>query len=381
MKNSKQTSKKLHLLLLSLCFILIHSCVKKPYATGPNIYVKDDNFKIVGYLSAGGLETLDQLQLTKLTYLNLAFANPNSNGELVFSGNADIRPAVKKGHESGLRVFISLAGGGTPDADVWKSLLKPENRTLFINHILEFVNAYELDGVDVDIEWNLLPAIGELYNPFILELGDALHAQGKGISSALGAIDLHEAIKPETLLAFDFINVMVYDRTGIWRPEDVGQHSPYSYALDAIQFWTVEQRVPADRITLGVPFYGFDFAPPARYISYWEIIEKDPSNAYRDSLDLTYYNGIHTIVRKTELAKKELGGVMIWELSHDAKNKLSLLSAIDQTLQAGECDVTTFFLDRDGDGLGDLRNPVQACSAPEGYVDNRDDCNDSIPEM
>jgi len=43
--------------------------------------VKDDNFKIVGYLSAGGLETLDQLQLTKLTYLNLAFANPNSNGE------------------------------------------------------------------------------------------------------------------------------------------------------------------------------------------------------------------------------------------------------------------------------------------------------------
>jgi len=375
------SSKKLQLLLVSLCFILIHSCVKKPYATGPDIYVKDSNFKIVGYLGARGFKLLDQLQLTDLSYLNLAFANPNSDGELVFSGNADIRPVVEKGHEAGLKVFISLAGGGTPDADLWKSLLTRKNRTSFINHILEFVDDYDLDGVDVDIEWNLLPTLGDLYNPFIFELRDALHAQGKGITSALGATDLHEAIKQKTLLAFDFINVMVYDKTGIWRPEDVGPHSPYSYAEEAIQFWTVDKRVPADRITLGLPFYGFDFTPKARYISYKEIIEKDPSNAYRDSLDLTYYNGIQTIVRKTELAKKELGGVMIWEISLDVNSELSLLRAIDQTLEAGDCEVSTFFLDRDGDGFGDLRKPLQACSAPEGYVDNRDDADDSDPGM
>lgn len=300
--------------------------------------MEDPNFKIVGYLGAGGFELIDSLQLTKLTYLNLAFANPDSEGKLVFSRSADIMPVVKKGHEAGLRVFISLAGGGTPDADVWKSLLKPEKRTQFIKNILEFVDTYGLDGVDVDIEWNLLPAIGELYNPFILELRDALHAQGKGITSALGATNLHEAISHKTLLTFDFINVMVYDKTGIWRPDDVGQHSPYSYAEDAIQFWTVEQRIPSHRITLGVPFYGYDFTPPARYISYKELIEKDPSNAYRDSLDLTYYNGIPTIVRKTELAKKELGGVMIWEISYDTNNELSLLRAIDQTLNAEDCD-------------------------------------------
>ncbi len=330
------TSKKHHILLLSLCFFFFCSCVKKPYATGPDIYVEDTDFKIVGYLGAGGFEIIDSLQLTELTYLNLAFANPDSNGELVFSGNADIMPVVKKGHDAGLRVFISLAGGGRLDPVAWKSLLEPENRTRFINNILEFVDRYDLDGVDVDIEWNLLPTIGTLYNPFVLELREALHAKGKGITTALGATDLHEAISQKTLSAYDFINVMVYDKTGIWRPEDVGPHSPYSYAEDAIQFWTVEQKIPADRITLGVPFYGFDFTPPARYISYKEIIELDPSYAYRDSVDLIYYNGIPTIVRKTELAKKQLGGVMIWEISYDANNDLSLLRAIVQTLNAGD---------------------------------------------
>ena len=43
--------------------------------------------------------------------------------------------------------------------------------------------------------------------------------------------------------------------------------------------------------------------------------------------------------------------------------------------------MATFYRDMDGDGFGDLTKPVQACSAPEGYVDNQDDYDDSNPEM
>ncbi len=372
-----KTSYFYSLLLAGLLFIILSSCEKKPYATGPDIYVDDTDFKIVGYLAGGGFDQIDQLELDKLTYLNLAFANPDKDGKLVFSRNADILPVVMKGHDAGLKVYISLAGGGRPDTTIWKSVLLPENRSAFVKNILDYVEENKLDGVDVDIEGNLLPYIGESYNPFVIELRQALHAKGKGITAALGATHFHEAVHQEALDAYDFINVMVYDKTGIWRPNDIGPHSPYSYAEEAIKFWTEEKNIPPDRIILGLPFYGFDFTPPARYIDYREIIQGDPSLAYVDSTGMRYYNGIPMIIRKTELAKKKLGGVMIWEISSDTLGDLSLLRALYQTIEAGDCEVKIFYKDEDGDGLGDPNKPFPACMAPQGYVDNREDLDDA----
>jgi chitinase len=360
-----------------LLLTLLSSCEKKPYSTGPDIYVEDPGFKVVGYLAARGFDEIDNLELNKLTYLNLAFGNPDKDGNLIFSRNTDVKPVVEKGHEAGLKVFVSLAGGGRPDTTIWKSVLTPQMRPVFIKGILDYVEKNDLDGVDVDIEGNLLPHIGDLYTPFVLELKKALHAKGKGITSALGAVRTHEAVTQKSLEAYDFINVMVYDKTGIWRPNNIGPHSPFSYAEDAIKFWTEDKNIPAKKIILGVPFYGFDFTPPARYIDYKEIIKDNPVLAYQDSVGLRHYNGIPMIVRKTELAKEKLGGVMIWEISCDTLNSdLSLMRALDQTIKAGDCEVKTFYKDEDGDGLGNPSNPIQACEAPEGYVENRDDVND-----
>ena len=65
-----------------------------------------------------------------------------------------------------------------------------------------------MDGVDVDIEWNLLPAIGNLYTPFVVELKEALHAKGKTITTALHAVNLHPDVTQESLEAYDYINIM-----------------------------------------------------------------------------------------------------------------------------------------------------------------------------
>jgi len=366
------------LVVLTCIFSSCETKEKKPYAISPDIYVPDTDFKVVGYLSGGAFGVIDDLELEKLTYLNLAFGNPDKDGNILFSRKADIKPVVEKGHAAGLKVFLSLAGGGKPPRDIWNSLLQPENMPNFVKNLLDYVDENNLDGIDVDIEGNLLPHIGNGYTPFVLELRDALHAKGKGITCALGATGFHEAVTQESLEAYDFINVMVYDKTGVWREDVIGPHSPYSYAEDAVKFWTEERNISPDKIILGVPFYGFDFTPPARYISYREIVSEDVKLAYQDSVDLKHYNGIPMIVRKTEMAKKDLGGVMIWEISYDTLNSdLSLMRALDQTIQAGDCAVKTFFKDEDGDGLGNPSHPIQACEAPERYVDNRDDLDDN----
>jgi hypothetical protein len=54
-----------------------------------------------------------------------------------------------------------------------------------------------------------------------------------------------------------------------------------------------------------------------------------------------------------------------------------LLRALDQTLKAGDCTVTGYYLDEDKDGFGNPSKPFQACEAPEGYVTNRDDTDDT----
>lgn len=361
-------------IMMYLCLLIGLSC-KKTY--GPDIYTPDTSFKVVGYLSGWNFGVIDDLELEKLDYLNLAFANPDPEGNLIFDDKADIAPVVKKGHDAGLKVFISLAGGGKPDTTLWKTVLKKKNRSGFIEKIVNYVVSNNLDGVDVDIEGNLFPYIGELYNPFVVELREALHAKGKGMSSALGAYHVNKVVSQEALEAYDFINVMVYDKTGIWRPDDIGQHSPFSYAEEAIEYWTVEKKIPAERITLGVPFYGFDFTPPARYIDFNEIISQDISLAYVDSTGMRYYNGIPMIVKKVQLAKdRKLGGVMIWELSSDILNDLSLLRALDQTVKATG-PVTAFYRDEDGDGFGNPAKPLHATEQPEGYVTNRDDMDDT----
>ncbi|MCK5369850.1 MAG: hypothetical protein KAQ62_14920, partial [Cyclobacteriaceae bacterium] len=164
-----KTSKNLFLPLIALLFIVLISCEnkeRKPYNTSPDIYVEDTDFKVVGYLGGGGFNKIDELELEKLTYLNLAFGNPDKDGNIVFSRNADLKPVVEKGHAAGVKVFLSLAGGGRPDTAIWNSVLQPENMPDFIKNLLDYVDENNLDGIDVDIEGNLLPYIGDGYTPF-----------------------------------------------------------------------------------------------------------------------------------------------------------------------------------------------------------------------
>jgi hypothetical protein len=70
-------------------------------------------------------------------------------------------------------------------------------------------------------------------------------------------------------------------------------------------------------------------------MSYADILANFPGSDMRDEVapeggGMIYYNGLQTIKNKTLLAKKKAGGVMIWQLLHDAAGEGSLLMAIDK---------------------------------------------------
>jgi GH18 family chitinase len=359
-----------------MVLLLCVSCQIRKVAYGPDIYVDDPSFKVVGYLPAGDFDQIDRIELERLTYLDLAFANPDLDGNLVFSGGADITPVVEKGHAAGVKVLVSLAGGGRPSIKAWKRALRPANRSDFVATIMKFVEEHDLDGVDVDIEWNLLPDMGKWYTPFVLELKEALHAKGKTITTALHAVRVHPDVTRESLEAYDYINIMVYDKTGPWNPDRPGHHSPFSYAEDAYVYWTQELKIPGNKLVLGMPFYGRSLDTQGA-ATFGSIVEENAIHAYVDTVGQMCYNGIHTIVKKTEFAKEKFNGIMFWQLGQDMHNELSLLRAAHQTVKAGDCKVNLFFKDEDGDGLGDLAKPYHACEAPAGYVTNSDDEDDN----
>ncbi len=186
----------LFLLALSLALSACNRKLQSP--------VEAKDFKVVGYLHSNNIGRIDRVPLKALTHLDLAFANPDRDGNLVFPGEPDLALVVDKAHRAGVQVYLSIAGGGIDEdlAGYWLAVLQPENRPAFVRKLVDFAVQYDLDGIDVDIEWNLLPAIGDLYTPFVLELKEALRVREKDISAALNVSGLHEAVSQEALEAY-----------------------------------------------------------------------------------------------------------------------------------------------------------------------------------
>jgi chitinase len=272
------------------------------------------------------------IQYSKLTHINIAFENPDANGYLSF--NSGSNAIINAAHAQNVKVFVSLGGGsvseGGPIRDNYFNLITPANRTAFIQKIYDYVVAHNFDGVDVDLEG---PAINGDYGGFVIALANKLHANGKLISAALSEGYGGANVPSSTFAAYDWINIMAYDATGPWAPNNPGQHSPYSMAVNQFNYWT-GRGLPASKAIIGLPFYGYGFGASANQgISYANIVAQYPGAENLDQVGNTiYYNGIPTIKQKTTFAIQNAGGVMIWELSQDATGTKSLLNAVNQVI-------------------------------------------------
>jgi GH18 family chitinase len=322
------------LLLLFTAFVLLFASCRKDLAPLPvpghdnllsstgkaAIAAAPAGFKVVGYLPSWA-GSVSQVQFSKLTHVNYAFILPTATGGLQALDNVSkLQSLVSAAHASNVKVLLSVGGWNNGDDGAFESLAANAGyRTNFTNNLVNLVNQYGLDGVDIDWEYPDAGSSSSNYSALMQQLSTRMHNMGKLLTAAVVS-DGGSSIQSNVFGYVDFLNLMAYDGGG-------SNHSPYSLAVTSLNYWK-GRGLPAAKAILGVPFYG---RSSSEYVNYNDILARGGS-AYSDSYAGIGYNGIPTIKSKTSLAIDQGGGIMIWELSGDATGGNSLLSAIYEVI-------------------------------------------------
>jgi chitinase len=292
-----------------------------------------ERFKVVGYYSLNAaMSDVDKSVLKRLTHVNLWFLNPDSVGNFTRDLSGLTR-FVAAAHKRDIKVLFSIGGGSKQPQ--YHYLMKDDKRPMLVQNLVNEVIKYGMDGIDVDLEGS---NIDEYYEKFVVELAAALRKHDKLITAAI-AIYYKDQFTDTALAQYDFVNVMSYDRTGPWRPEKPGPHAAYEHAVEDLEYFGSVRKIPKEKMTLGVPFYGYGYGPEltstAISMNYGKIVQTFRGAEAADQWNMPdgkiiYYNGQPTMEKKTLLAKEKASGIMIWQVLGDASGSKSLLRTINR---------------------------------------------------
>lgn len=345
---------------------------------------KSEGETVVGYYTSWsaykGYSPLN-VPADKLTHLNYAFAkiDPSSSSIVLAHPESDKKNFVMiqklKRIYPKLKTLISV-GGWDYSIHFSDVASTGTQREAFAQSCINFIIEHGFDGIDIDWEYPvsgglagnsnrqqdkqnftlLLKAIRQKLD--IQEVRDGrdyyLTIAGAANTSYLSKIE------PEAVASVvDHIFIMAYDMHGPWdKYSDFGaplfqpnEYSPHykNSVKEAVMFYQ-NAGVPADKMVLGLPLYGYiyrDVNSPSNGLystfSSAEAISFDSiRNSYLDSFPyqqfhhqdaqvpylygnntfISYENSI-SISAKVEFAKTMgLGGIGVWELSHDTSGDL-----------------------------------------------------------
>ena len=375
----------IYLSLLIVCAIGMIQC-NNP-AKSKNQATHQSDYKIVGYVAGWSGMSMQNVDASKLTHINYAFADIDK-GKIVLRLKTDsinlVQLVAKKSQNPDLKVIISIGGWAWSN---WFSdaALTPESREGFGKSAIELMQKYQLDGIDLD--WEYPGQIGEDngFRPedkqnFSLLLGeirrqlDELGTKSKtnylltiatgGDQNYIDHTELGDAQKH-----LDFINIMTYDfYSGL--DSLTGHHanlydSKQAPTTSKSVLASVERHlkagVPANKIVLGIPFYGrmwtgvnaqnnglyqkaksvgtiIDYNIIADkyldkgFVRFWDESAQAPYLWDRDSTRFISYEDTTSLSLKLHfIEEKGLGGAMFWEYSLDKNN--ALLNTINKYLK------------------------------------------------
>lgn len=302
--------------------------------------------KKVGYILDFRIPaSVPAIRFKQCNVIIFAFGYVNTKG-LYFKHPENLVAFSKKAKDVGCRILLGVSGSHSMFKYITATT---ERRDLLINQLMQAVDKYELDGVDIDWEFpSIKDKTNEAFTAFLKELSDSCHVNAKyylscAVTPGVNGGRRSSAINAELLTGnwVAWFNVMVYDDFSEKYPYQ--HHSNFTMAVTSFKYWLLVRKMKKEKCVMGLPLYErpSGIKQQGRVKTYATILQSG-CNPYKDSavikIDTTkvkdsltqytiYYDGINTIKKKTRGAIKYGGGVMFWEIGQDVNSKYSLIGA------------------------------------------------------
>ncbi|EDW76228.2 uncharacterized protein Dwil_GK14769 [Drosophila willistoni] len=182
--------------------------------------------------------------------------------------------------KKGVKVTVAIGGWNDSAGDKYARLVRnAQARARFIRHVLDFIEQYGFDGLDLDWEYPVCWQVDckkgtsdekQGFTDLVRELSQAFKPKGLLLSAAVSpnkkVIDAGYDV-PELSHYFDWIAVMAYDYHGQW-DKQTGHVAPMYEHPDgastfnanfSINYW-LESGADRKKLVMGMPMYGQSFS-------------------------------------------------------------------------------------------------------------------------
>jgi GH18 family chitinase len=321
-----------------------------------------NSFKKVAYIPSYRMFYLEKINYDLITHVMAAFANPDEDGNLFFSGY-NMHNFVTKVHNNNAEAIISIGGGGNyswgSEVSIYKDLFAtPDSRTEFVHKIMDYMRTYNFDGLDNDIEGNALALSN--FNVFTQELGDSLHAGGYEYSAAIGVGGGWGVTYWDnaSLAKLDFMMTMSYGGVGNWNYNTKEDDHTFEKMRTDMEYFTITKNISPEKVIGGIPFYAVEFPATAQsnYGDYHQTFCSLYNDPYYDNQDPfhsdtliseegnpVYLNSIETIQKKIDYCSEFGGGIMIWEIGQDCYGgDISIQNSMYAYINGDDLGINTF---------------------------------------